>query len=268
MINRRPQSLGMPMEFLLINQVAWTISKMNHLIKEVGHLLENHFYLRKIPIICIGIILMGLFTRITFSINLQTPLAGNPIYSEKEVNEWTDLQKDSNLSVEDKIKATINTYFTLKYESYKRGELLDFGFLFDLANPQASEDYAYERGLLYYMLTGWKHNKTLLISYNFDLLFYQFEILNDHATVETYPLARVVHMDSPDRVDSHTWFMHKFSFIKKDGCWVIEGLISSDMNHNLFPPGTDFNKLAENLPERIKAYEAEAEKMKKNIESP
>jgi len=51
MINRRPHNLGMSRGFLLFIQVAWTISKMNHLIKEEGNLLENNFYLRKIQII-------------------------------------------------------------------------------------------------------------------------------------------------------------------------------------------------------------------------
>ena len=193
------------------------------------------------------------------TVSIKTPLAGNPIYPENEATEWTTIQQDQNLSAEDKIKATINTYFTLKYESWKRGEILDFAFLVDLSDPQASEDYAFERGLLYYLITGWKFWNALLISYDYDLTYNRIEIDGDQAIVMVFPLAQIVHKDTPDKVDPHSWTMHNFSLIKKTDRWLIKSIDVKDENHDIYPQGTNFNEFAETFAERQEEFLIEQE---------
>ena len=225
------------------------------------------FCLKRIHIICLSLILLGSIAGLTFSVVLQTPLAGNPIYPENEATEWTTIQQDQNLSAEDKIKATINTYFTLKYESWKRGEILDFAFLVDLSDPQASEDYAFERGLLYYLITGWKFWNALLISYDYDLTYNRIEIDGDQAIVMVFPLAQIVHKDTPDKVDPHSWTMHNFSLIKKTDRWLIKSIDVKDENHDIYPQGTNFNELAETFVERQENFLKAQKKYKQNESS-
>ena len=86
----------------------------------------------------------------------QTKLAGKVTFPEKEYKEWQITQFNPDLNAEEKIKSTINTFFIAKYESWVKGILFDFDFLFDQTDVQAHEDYAYERGLMHYLLEGWK----------------------------------------------------------------------------------------------------------------
>jgi len=77
----------------------------------------------------------------------KTPLVGTVIFPEAEHNEWFRAQADPSLDDAEKVAWTIDTFFNLKYKSWIKLALLDFGFLFDRQSAEGEEDYAYERGL-------------------------------------------------------------------------------------------------------------------------
>lgn len=74
-------------------------------------------------------------------------LAGEAEFPKEYYAKWLEIQHDSSLNEEAKIKSTVDTYFIQKYESWMTAKLPDFGFLFNLGNTKAFEDYAYERGI-------------------------------------------------------------------------------------------------------------------------
>lgn len=78
------------------------------------------------------------------------PLAGKSLFPEKNHKKWQEIQSDSDLIDEEKIKNTIDTFLKLKLDSEFRHVLLDFCFLFDNSDSTSHETYAFERGLLHW----------------------------------------------------------------------------------------------------------------------
>ena len=100
-------------------------------------------------------------------------------------------QRDPSLETEAKTKSTVNTFFLARHESWVSGKLLDFEFLFDQSNPQAQEDYAYERGLMYYFLEAHTFRESLLYRYEYVPKFYEIKSNGREATVVMRPNAKI-----------------------------------------------------------------------------
>ncbi len=213
---------------------------------------------RKIlPTFVISII--AILTLCLFAYAQKTNLAGNVVFPENEYNEWLRIQLDPNLEAEDKIKSTVNSFFLIKYESWVKGTLLDFGFLFDEANPQACEDYAYERGLMHYLLEGWKLIDNLLIVYEYTPKFYDLKTDGKKATVAMRPKASIFRRISPDREDNGPWTVYTISLELLSGHWLIRSIQCDDELHESCPHGTDFEQLASALPDEWRKWDAKVE---------
>jgi hypothetical protein len=200
----------------------------------------------------------------------KTPLAGEPVFSKKEYNDWLRKQRDPSLETEVKIKSTVNTFFLAKYESWVSGKLLDFEFLFDRVDSQAQEDYVYERGLMHYLLEGWKYIGNLLSHYEYEPKFYDLKIEGKKATVMMRPKAGIVHRKTPDVIDNGPWtdYIFKLEFVSDQ--WLIKSIRCNDELHEIYPHGTDFEQLTLALPDKIKAFNdaAEAEHREKMQNDP
>ncbi|MHB8094136.1 MAG: hypothetical protein ACYDH0_04265 [Candidatus Aminicenantales bacterium] len=122
----------------------------------------------------------------------QTVLAGEAEFPKEYYDKWLAAQRDPSLNEEAKVKSTIDTYFILKYESWKTGKLLDFGFLFDLGSTKAFEDYAYERGIHLVFLTGQSYWERLLIRYDYQPKYEKIKIEGQTAEVQVRPFAEIV----------------------------------------------------------------------------
>lgn len=99
------------------------------------------------------------------------------------VFDWLKTQYDPTLKAEDKIKATVNTYFILKYESWKNGRFVDFAYLFNRTDNISWSSYAYERDLLSICLLNWEYYNSLLRSYDYKPELSGLVVENDHAFI-------------------------------------------------------------------------------------
>jgi hypothetical protein len=189
----------------------------------------------------------------------KTPLAGDPVFPKKEYNDWLNRQQDPFLETEAKIKSTVNTFFLIKYESWVNGALLDFALLFDQSDPQAQEDYAYERGLMHHLLEGWKYIGNLLSHYEYEPKFYDLKIEGKKAIVMMRPKAGIVHRKTPDVIHNGPWTDYIFKLEFVSGQWLIKSIHCNDELHEIYPHGTDFEQLALALPDEIKAFNDTAE---------
>jgi hypothetical protein len=209
---------------------------------------------------------IGLFLTVALNVSLssqikRTALAGNPSFPAEVYNEWMKVQVDSSVKDADKVACTIDTFFNLKYKSWMKLELLDFGFLFDLKNATAKEDYAYERGLYNLMLTAWRNPKRRRLSidsYKYEPSYRQLSVNKDKATARIRPNAVIVLSDTK-AVDGTPWQEHTFTLIHKNGLWLIRSLVTADEMHNAYPHGSDFQKIADCLYEKEEKSQIEGE---------
>jgi hypothetical protein len=191
----------------------------------------------------------------------KTKIAGQAVHPDKLYSEWRQAQSNPDLKPEDRVKPTVNTFFIIKYESWVQGTLLDFSFLFDQTDPQAHEDYAYERGLMHYLLEGGKYgDNNLLLRYEYQPKFYDLKINEREATVVMRPKAGIVHRRAPQRVDNGPWTDYVFTLELAGGQWLIRKVLCDDELHEAYPHGTDFVQLAADLLARLEADNAKVAK--------
>ena len=179
-----------------------------------------------------------------FSANTSTAqikLAGVAAFPEKEHKNWLDVQLNPNLGEEEKIKSTVNTFFILMYESRKRREILDAGFLFDLDNQSAYKSYAYERGLSFLKITGGTFWNIHLRDYDYKPIFYKFEVSENESTVEILPNAYIAYSDAPKGMyDKSSYGNYSIELILKENSWLILDVFCDDEGHQFSPPGGDY----------------------------
>lgn len=177
---------------------------------------------------------------------------------DQQHKDWQAAQRSSALDTESKIKSTIDAFFIIKYESWVRGELLDFGFLFDQTDPQGQENYQYELGVMHYQLAGYKAWDILLARYEYLPTFYKLSIEENKARVMMRPTGDVFLRRRPNNPEYSAWTDYVFSLESVEGCWLVKSVSCGDPDHKQFPHGTDFAQLAVSLTDTIKAQIAEA----------
>jgi len=198
-------------------------------------------------------ILLSTFLVSTVAQNKQTSLAGTTLFPNENYEGWVETQNDPTIGERSKIINTVNTYFIIKYESWLKEMLLDFGFLFDQTDEVAFEDYAYERGLLHLMLTGWRYSNTLLNHYDYKPEFNKISLVKNNAKVIMRPHSTVIFRDDPNSMYEGASTDHEFELVSQNGNWLIQSIRCNDPAHNIHPRGSDFNQLAATLIERTKA---------------
>lgn len=190
------------------------------------------------------------------SAQTRAPLAGSVVFPKQEHDAWLQIQENQALEADDKVISTINTYFLLKLESWLRGTLLDFGFVFNLNDNNAWNDYAYERGIFHVNITGWKLFNMLLTSYEYQPEFLKVEVDGDKALVHMLPEVQIPSRHIPGRVDPTPWSDHTFELVLLGGQWLIQKITCIDPFYYAHPRGTDFDKAAESLANDIKKRKA------------
>jgi len=180
----------------------------------------------------------------------QKALGGDAVFPTEYYQKWQTAQNDPNLSEEEKIKATVNTFFVLKFESWKIYQLLDFGFLFDKENPKAYDDYAYERGIHLMGGISRKYWRTDVDSYSYDPEFPKLEIKNQMAVVRVYPKSVMIDLKTPDYPSINLLTQHDFELLKKVNGWLIQSIFTNDEIHDSYPRTTDFVKEAATFVDR------------------
>ena len=189
----------------------------------------------------------------------QKQLAGTAIFPEKEYQGWLQEQENPELTKEEKIQGTIDTYFTIRLESRLNDTLYDFGFLFDNDDPSAYDDYAYERGLLYHALAVFRYYNRQISSYDYKPTYENIQVDGEKARVSMAGVTILTIRKKPDRPSRVSLGLHKFELIKKDNKWLITNLECFDEGHELHGRDTDFNELVRTLPERMEKVRKETE---------
>ena len=205
---------------------------------------------------CICFLLAKTTLAPTHSAQTRASLAGSVVFPKQEHDAWLQIQQNEDLETQNKIISTINTYFRLKFESWLRGTLLDFGFLFNLNDINAWNDYAYERGIFHVNITAWKLYNTLLTSYEYQPEFQKVVVDGDKALVHMFPEAQISTNLTPDRTDPTPWCDHKFELVLLGGQWVIQKITCFDPIYYADPRSTDFDEEAERLARDIKKRKA------------
>lgn len=177
---------------------------------------------------------------LTNTATAQIKLAGVAVFPAKEHKNWLDVQLNPNLGAEEKIKSTVNTFFILIYESRKRGVLLDSGFLFDLDDRGAYDDYAFERGLLFLRITGERHINILLYDYKYRPNYHKVEINGVDASVEITPDADIMYSDSPNMINTSAYTEYSITLVIKENSWLIRDVFNDDEGHQSIPRGIDY----------------------------
>jgi hypothetical protein len=214
--------------------------------------MKKQFFWTVVLIFAIGLFFtVGLDALASPQEGKKTPLAGNPIFPDEEYSAWMKVQVDPSIKDADKVVCTIDTFFNIKYKSWMKLELLDFGFLFDRLNAQGAEDYAYERGFYNMWMVAWRnprYPRQSLDSYKYEPSYRQLSVDEDRATVRVRPNATIV-MSDTKRTSSTPWQEHTFTLIHKNDLWLIRSVVSHDEMRDIYPPGqgTDFQKIADSL---------------------
>jgi hypothetical protein len=193
----------------------------------------------------IAVFFTGALNAGPISAQKKTPLVGTATYPPVEYNEWLKVQLNPSLKDADKVACTIDTFFNLKYKSWMKLALLDFGFLFDRKSANGAEDYAYERGLYYSWLTIWRECNTppnSIDSYKYEPKYFQLSVDKNKARVRVNPLTLIVHSNSKGITDNGPFTEHVFTMIHKNDLWLIRSVVSTDEMRARYPHGTDFDE--------------------------
>ncbi|MBE3519187.1 MAG: hypothetical protein IMW97_02665 [Firmicutes bacterium] len=184
----------------------------------------------------------------------RQPMPTGPVLAHPEWQDrWLKSQEQASTD-EEAVKATVDAYYQLKYESARNDTLYDFGFLFFTEDEAGRDTYAYERGRLQYELACWRMWNTLLKSYEYAPIYEQVDVQGDLATVVVRPRAYVVSRASPERTDEFGKEPHRLVLVRRDNRWLIQREQYSDEQTPILPYGTDFDKLTRELPERVKKF--------------
>ena len=205
-------------------------------------------------------ILFGAFSLILLEANmLEKQLTGTAVFHENVYQEWLQEQENPELTEEEKIKSTIDTYIRISLECRMDFTLFDFGFLFDKDDPSAYKDYAYERGFLYYALAVFRYYNRQISSYDYRPTYENIQVDEEKAKVSMAGVTILTIRKKPDRPSRVSLGLHKFELIKKDNKWLITNLECFDEGHELHGRDTDFNELVRTLSERMEKVREETE---------
>ncbi|MDH4270381.1 MAG: hypothetical protein OEW18_00230 [Candidatus Aminicenantes bacterium] len=196
-----------------------------------------------------GALLCGSF----FPQEIPLRLAGQAKFPSSQAISWQQTQADVTVSAEDKIKSTIDTYFIIINESLKALELFDFGFLFDLNDVKAWNDYAYERGFMYVRIEADKEMDMPLTSYVYKPEYYSINVNGASADIKMRGWADWIIKKLRERAATNSpWSEHDFRLVLINGQWKIKRVHCPDPDHNVYPRDTDFNKKAEEAVQSLK----------------
>ncbi len=232
--------------------------------------MVSHFFWAILRLFLTAVFLMGALN--VGQLNAQTkrtPLIGIVSFPAVEYNEWLKVQVDPSIKDADKVAWTIDTFFNLKYKSWMKLELLDFGFLFDRKNANGAEDYAYERGFYYSWIIAFRERTPpdSIESYKYEPKYSRLSVDNDKAEVRVYPKTLVVSSNPKGLTLDGSFTEHTFSLIYRGGLWLIRGVVCTDEQRRIYPHGTDFDEAIkkarkDNQEWEKKQAEEEAELMK------
>lgn len=210
---------------------------------------------------CLFILIMS-YTALSSPLGQNQKIATEKLnFPKKEYQDWLQTQQNPGLDDQAKIKSTVTTFFIVIFESWLKREWLDFGFLFDQADPEAKADYAYEKGFHQVWIARWHEYGIRMVRYDFQPRFLRYSKDNNQVKTQATPDARLIFSDTPDRFENSSLGYLDFSLAKQNEKWLLTGVRSGSPKHNILPKSSDFDKLIEEIPDSIEIIETESELM-------
>lgn len=160
-------------------------------------------------------------------------------------------QTDAADSEETRVRSTVDTYFSLKYESRVQGRALDLGIVVDRSELTGKTLYDYEMGRLQYSLMCWQETNTIIVAFNYHPVYDTIEIIGDMAVVYMHPWVDLYHADSPDRAEEYGGELHILKLVSRPTGWQVVADAYYDEMKVLFPIGTDFVALQVSFAQRM-----------------
>ncbi len=152
--------------------------------------------------------------------------------------EYRAVQFNAQTSEEARIKATVDIYFRLKYESILQLQAFDPGFLIDTATESGRDLYNYEMGRYEYNVAGWRRNKLSIQKYEYSPEYSSVKVEGTKALVEICPWAEIW-SSRTYRTGAET---HVVSLaLTKEGWKLVDDSYADEFTQ-YYPRGTDFGK--------------------------
>ena len=147
-----------------------------------------------------------------------TPVPTNTETSQVAIADYLAAQKNPDLNDEDKIKITIDTYFTLRYEGQKAVAAQDFPPLVEDNTLDWVKKEIDKQEIELYITCMFD---TAYQSYKFDLDYSSIEIQKGKAEVLLMESNQVIYNAVAPQVSELSGMSHQITLHKKNGVWVI-----------------------------------------------
>jgi hypothetical protein len=166
------------------------------------------------------------------------------------------VQADPDLTEETRVRAAVDTYFELKYESRIRGEALELSTVIDTASRAGKALRDYELGRLQYSLRAWQSYGLVFKDYNYRPVYECIDVRGRTARVIIRPWADLTYADVPDQPGTSGGEQHEITLTRSTDGWKVVSDVYDDDFLQCHPKGSDFGELEARLPQMLSALEA------------
>jgi len=160
-----------------------------------------------------------------------------------------------NASDETLVRAVVDAYFNLRYESGKHGVGLDLGLVIDGSTVCGRALYYHEMGKLRFTLAVWKVTGTTYTDFRYRPEYRAVRMQGDEAVVEVRPWVDILGapIDFEDGGE-----LHVIKLARGPQGWLIVEDMYSDGLSESYPRGTDWAVAEKDLLLKLEAYDARA----------
>lgn len=154
-----------------------------------------------------------------------------------------------------KVKEVINEYFQAQLDSVKSKNISlieKSNSIIDVTTESGKEIYDYEFGKAKYLITSYKLDNTTLENYNYEINYTAIEFNNNEAVVDLSITKNMKYNFLKDNFSTNE--SHKITLKKDYPKWLINNDEYDTDFKSLYPIGTDFNVLINDLPEFYNNY--------------
>lgn len=207
---------------------------------------------------CLTVAIIGTVSAIAASAQVTHPvhLASGASTPELE-NDYLAAQSSPSLSDAEKVRAAVDVYFTLKYESRARETALNLAIVVDTTSRSGRTLHDYELGRLHYSIACYQATGTLVSEYFYRPEYQSLDIQNHTATVRIRPWVDLIYADDRGRPAEGGGEPHTVTLTRGKSGWRIIGDQYRDEFTMMFPRDTDFTTLERGLPSQLRELHAE-----------
>ena len=134
----------------------------------------------------------------------------------------------SHISDEERIKETIHTYFTLRYQALQANVPLVLDAIVDLTDPKALEWLKLEADRRAVEMAIHSEFPMTIVAYKYDLNFTGIEITQNTAVVQLLEGNQITYANNPESPSWLAGLEHEISLVKGYDQWLLTNDVYSD----------------------------------------